>query len=250
MYKLIQWCGWSWMLDCWHVEVIRHKLTCKSLDDYTQITPAWDDLIEISIYLALNYLDKLGADDLEFRNNSIILAYLLQYIELAHAMKHGDIGHVEATFLHWALVFKSACKHKYATYLIKLMVDMRNIYLELLKQVIHMNWLVNPTGSKDGFCSVDWVVELMNLYTKVRNCQLSTAMRSLPLFSGNLWWKGFQPVLSIGCQKLTFDQDISKRAHQYLQELSPVAPKCIPCAHESPVYPGSTYPNASKALCP
>jgi len=203
------------MLDCWHVEVIRHNPTYKSLDDYAQTTPAWEDLVEISIYLALNYLDKPHADDLEFRNNSIILARLLQYIELAHAMKHGDIGRVEATFLHWALVFKSVRKHKYATYLIKLMVDMKYVYPEPLKRAIRMNWLVNPTGCKDGFRGVDWVVELMNLYTKARNRKLSTVARSLPLFSGNIWWQRIKPLLSIGCQKLTFDRDVLKSAHQH-----------------------------------
>jgi len=35
---------------------------------------------------------------------------------------------------------------------------------EPLKQAICMNWLVNPTGRKDGFCGVGWVVELMNLH--------------------------------------------------------------------------------------
>jgi hypothetical protein len=156
------------------MEVIKCKPTCKSLDDYAQTKPAWEDLVKISIYLASNYLDKPHADDLEFRNSSITLAHLLQYIELAHAMKHGNIGRVEATFLHWTLVFKSVCKHKYAVYLIKLMVDMKHVYPEPLKQAICMNWLVNPTGCKDGFRGVDWVVELMNLYTKVGNHQLWT----------------------------------------------------------------------------
>jgi hypothetical protein len=133
MHELIHQCGGAQMLDCWHVEVIKCNPTCKSLDDYTQTKPAWETLVDISIYLALNYLDKPHVDDLEFRNNSITLACLLQYIELAHAMKHGDIGCVEATFLHWALVLKSVCKHKYPTYLIKLMQDMRHVYPEPLK---------------------------------------------------------------------------------------------------------------------
>ena len=182
MHDLIHQCGSARMLDCWHVEVIKRNPTCKTLHDYAQRTPTWEDLVELSIYLALNYLDKPHADDLEFRNNSITLARLLQYIELTDAMKYGDIGRVEATFLHWALVFKSVRKHKYATYLIKLMVDLKHVYPEPLKRAIRMNWLVNPTGSTDGFRGVDWVVELMNLHTKARNCGLSIAPRSLPLF--------------------------------------------------------------------
>ena len=169
MHELIHQCASARMLDIWRVEVSKRNPTCKSLHEYAQMTPTWEDLVEISIYIALNYLDKPKVNDLEFRNNSITLARLLQYTELAHAMKHGDIGRVEATFLHWALVFKSVRKHKYAAYLIKVMVDMKHVYPEPLKRVIRMNWLVNPTGGKDGFRGVDWVVELMNLYTKARN---------------------------------------------------------------------------------
>ena len=190
MHELIHQCGSARMLDCWHVEVIKRNPTCKDLDDYIQMTPTWEDLVEISIYLALNYSDKPHADNLEFRNNSITLARLLQYIKLTHAMKHGDIGRVEATFLHWALVFKSVRKHKYATYLIKLMIDMKHVYPEPLKRAIRMNWLVNPTGTKDGFRGVDWVVELMNLYTKVRIWKFGTAARSLPLSQVTYGGKG------------------------------------------------------------
>jgi hypothetical protein len=172
MHDLIHQCGWARMLECWRVEVIGCKPTCKSLEDYAKMKPTWEELVDISIYLALNYLDKPDAEDLEFRNNSITLARLLQYMELAHAMKHGDIGRVEATFLHWTFVFKSVRKHKYAAYLIKLMLDLEYVYPESLKRSIRMNWLVNPTGRKDGFRGVDWVVELMNLYTKVSNHKL------------------------------------------------------------------------------
>jgi len=177
MHDLIHQCGWARVLECWHVEVMRRKPSCTNLDIYAQMKPPWEELVEISIYLATNYLDKPHVDDLEFQNNSITLARLLQYIELAHAMKHSDIGRVEATFPHWTFVFKSVRKHKYAAYLIKLMIDFKHVYPEPLKHAIRMNWLVNPTGEKDGFRGVDWVVELMNLYTKVRNHRCHTAAR-------------------------------------------------------------------------
>jgi hypothetical protein len=86
------------MLKCWRVEVMRHKPSCTGLDNYAQMKPTWEELVEISIHLATKYLDKPHTDDLEFWNNSITLALLLQYIELAHVMKHGDMGSVEATF--------------------------------------------------------------------------------------------------------------------------------------------------------
>jgi hypothetical protein len=188
MHELIHQCGWARMLECWCVEIVRRNPTCKTLEDYAQKKPSWDELVEISTCLVANYLDKPSHEDLEFRNNSLVLAHLIQYIELAHAMKHGDIGRVEATFLHWAFVFKSVRKHKYSAYLIKLMVDMKYIYPEPLKRIIRMNWLVNPTGRKDGFRGVDWVVELMNLYTKVSNCKRVLAYCSVnsPAFQGDI----------------------------------------------------------------
>ncbi|GLB35134.1 hypothetical protein LshimejAT787_0206990 [Lyophyllum shimeji] len=167
MHEVIHQCGWARMLDCWRVELQKQDPSCTSVEAYAATKPSWDDIVAVSITLATNYLDKPNAEDMEFRNSSITLARLVQYIELAHAMKHGDIGRVEMTFLHWAYVFKSVRKHKYSAYLIKLMNDMKHVYPEQLKKAIRMNWLVNPTGRKDGFRGVDWVVELMNLYTKV-----------------------------------------------------------------------------------
>jgi hypothetical protein len=100
MHDLIHQCGWAHMLECWCVEVMRCKPSCTKLDNYAQMKPPWEELVEISIYLATNYLDKPHVDDLEFQNNLITLACLLQYIELAYVMKHGNIGHIEAMFLH------------------------------------------------------------------------------------------------------------------------------------------------------
>ena len=40
------------MLDCWHVKIIKCNPTCKTLDDYAQRTPTWEDLVELSIFLS------------------------------------------------------------------------------------------------------------------------------------------------------------------------------------------------------
>jgi len=39
--------------------------------------PTWEELVEISVYLATKYLNKPYAEDLEFWNNSIMLACVL-----------------------------------------------------------------------------------------------------------------------------------------------------------------------------
>ena len=167
MHDVTHQCGWARMLDCWRVELRSRNSSWTSLEAFAAAGPSWGEIVSLSEAVAANYLDKPSNEDVDFRNNTLTLARLLHYIELAHAMKHGDIGRVEASFLHWAFVFKTVRKHKYSAYLIKLMNDLKYTYNEKLQNAIRMNWLVNPTGKPDGFRGVDWVVELMNLYTKV-----------------------------------------------------------------------------------
>ncbi|KAG6819711.1 hypothetical protein H0H93_009405 [Arthromyces matolae] len=134
MHDIIHQCAYARMLDCWRLHV--KKLGFPSLEAYGDTKPSWDSIIQHSLSLAQTYLDKPTAQDEGFRNNSLILARLIQYVELSHTMKHGDIGRVEATFLHWIFVFKSVGKHKYATHLIKTIINMRYRYNDRLKYAI------------------------------------------------------------------------------------------------------------------
>lgn len=115
------------MIDVWCVEIKMQK-GHESLADYAVCKPSWDKLTALSLQLVEKYLDKPQHPDALFRNNSLMLTRMLQYIELAHAMKYGDIGRVEATFLHWVFVFKAVGKHKYAAALIKVMNDLKYTY--------------------------------------------------------------------------------------------------------------------------
>ncbi|KAI0085494.1 hypothetical protein BDY19DRAFT_996633 [Irpex rosettiformis] len=164
MHDLILQCAMARMLDVWRVVV--EKLPEGTLAVYAEAA-SWADIEKLSHDLVANYVDRQTAIDQELRNNTLILGRLLDYVELTHALKHGDIGRVEATFLRWTFVFKSVGKHKYATQLIKTMYDLRYVYPERLARAIRLNWLCNPTGRSDGFRAVDWLVELMNLYIKV-----------------------------------------------------------------------------------
>ena len=135
MHDIAHQCAYARMLDCWRVEAGKRNMSHKSLEDFAASKPAWTDLVEMSIFLASSYLDKLYANDQDFRNNSLILAHLIQYVELTHAIKHGDIGRVEETFLHWVFVFKAVHKHKYSVHLVKVMNNMKYVYPERLKCV-------------------------------------------------------------------------------------------------------------------
>jgi hypothetical protein len=125
MHDVILQCATARMLDIWRVEIkIRMG---ESLEQYAART-TWSELEKISSVLVDTYVDKPSAKDQEFRNNSLILGRLLSYVELTHAMKHGDIGRVEATFLEWVPVFKSVGKHKYANQLVKTLIDFQHVY--------------------------------------------------------------------------------------------------------------------------
>ncbi|KAI0733004.1 hypothetical protein BC629DRAFT_1572982, partial [Irpex lacteus] len=163
MHDLIRQCATARMLDVWRIAI--NKNVQQSIESYAE-SVSWPDVVELSRDLVKNYLDQPLTGDQEFRNNTIILARLLDYVELTHAMKHGDIGRVEATFLRWVFIFKSVGKHKYATQLVKTLNDLRFVYPARLARAIRLNWLCNPTGQADGFRAVDWLVELMNLYIK------------------------------------------------------------------------------------
>ncbi|THH23068.1 hypothetical protein EUX98_g8113 [Antrodiella citrinella] len=167
MHDLIYQCGNARMLDVWRVEAQKRNRSHTSLSDFAASKPTWDYIVAMSLKLVESYLDKPFAKDKLYRNNSLILARLLQYMELSHAMKHGDIGRVQETFMHWVAVFKTVGKHKYATELITIMNNLKYVFPPRMAYAFLMNWLCNPTGKPDGFRAIDWVVELMNLFTKV-----------------------------------------------------------------------------------
>ncbi|RPD52131.1 hypothetical protein L227DRAFT_515315 [Lentinus tigrinus ALCF2SS1-6] len=168
MHDLIHQCAAARMLDAWRVEVGRHNPSHSTLEAFATSQPSWEDVEALSLALVARYVDKPGSPDGEFRNASLILGRLLLYVELCHAMKHGDIGRVERTFLHWVFVFKKVGKHKYASELVRISNNLKHTYPPRLARAIRLNWLCNPTGKPDGFLlMVDWLVELMNLFTKV-----------------------------------------------------------------------------------
>ncbi|KAI0072064.1 hypothetical protein K474DRAFT_1678964 [Panus rudis PR-1116 ss-1] len=169
MHELIKQFALARMLEVWRVEVHKCNSAHTSLALFADSKPTWQDVVNLSLRIAKDYLSvpAMATSDKLLRNNKIILARLLLYVETADAMKYGDIGRVEATFLPWASIHKTVSKHKYSAWLIKTRNDLMYVYPERLARAIRLNWLCNPSGKQDGFRPVDWMVELLNLYTKV-----------------------------------------------------------------------------------
>ena len=128
------------MLDIWRIAV-KESGNHASLGEYGTSSLEWNDVVNLSYHLVDKYVDKPQHSDPVFRNNSLVLARLLLYVELAHAMKHGDIGRVENTFLPWVFVFKAVGKHKYATALVRVMNDLKYTYPERLAYVFSFIFL-------------------------------------------------------------------------------------------------------------
>ncbi len=128
MHDLIHQCADGRMLDVWRVEVNRRNPDHATLEDFASSTPTWEAIEAMSLSLVASYVDKPASQDGDFRNASLVLGRLLLYVELCHAMKHGDIGRVERTFLHWVFVFKKVGKHKYATELVRIMNELNHVY--------------------------------------------------------------------------------------------------------------------------
>lgn len=134
-------------------------------------------------------MNTSAEQDTQLENVLLQNQYLPLYEELSFMMNYGDIGGVEVVFLPWICLFRACGKHKYATCMTQLLHDLYSVYPEGLRYVqcsvvtrsvltgrascshsktIRMNILVNPSGKPGRFRGVDWVIEVLNLYIKVR----------------------------------------------------------------------------------
>ena len=84
MHDLAHQCAYARVFDCWWVAAKKKNCMHTSLNKFALSQPTWDDLVDMSQLLAVLYLDKPTLDDQDFHNNSLILARLLQYVELTH----------------------------------------------------------------------------------------------------------------------------------------------------------------------
>ncbi|CDO74560.1 hypothetical protein BN946_scf184987.g1 [Trametes cinnabarina] len=178
-HDLINHVGSVLILDAWRAEV-KKRWGYTTLEEWAATKPGLADIEEVANQLALEYVEGDGQDlgqyelqgsnrrDKVKENTLRTLNYLLLYEELSHAMNNGDIGRLETLFLPWIQIFRSVGKHKYANHTLRFLHALYFIYPDGLRQVIRYNILVNPTGKPKAFRAVDWVVELLNLYIKVR----------------------------------------------------------------------------------
>ena len=93
---------WVDVLDCWQIEagLIGH---C-NLKDFARSKPDWETIEKMSNTILRKYLPGAdfadnrdlndGVRDKVFKNVALQKQHGLMYLELSHAMNHGDVGHI------------------------------------------------------------------------------------------------------------------------------------------------------------
>ncbi|KAH8976789.1 hypothetical protein EDB92DRAFT_1938328 [Lactarius akahatsu] len=156
--------------------VVHHELP--SLKAFAETKPNWELIVKISEDIVRKYVATTGGlqqsrakpeseRDQQFENQALQNRDYLLYVDLCNAINVGDVGRVEASFLHWIYVFRATGKHKYASQLARYLKNLHEVYPPELSQIVRMNMLCNPTGKPNAFRPVDWLVERNNLYMKV-----------------------------------------------------------------------------------
>ncbi|CDO72246.1 hypothetical protein BN946_scf184970.g98 [Trametes cinnabarina] len=157
------------VLDAWRTEV-KKRTQLSSLEEWAATKPSSADIEDVAVSLVQDYIEGAGLDIFELegrpskerdqvRENTMrTMHYLLLYEELCYSLNAGDVGRFETILPHWISIFRATGKHKYGTHTLRFLHALYFIYLIDF---------VNLSGKPHEFRPVDWLVELLNLYTKV-----------------------------------------------------------------------------------
>jgi hypothetical protein len=145
-----------------------------SIDAFNKEQPSWDGVKTLASEIHSQFVMQATHTENDihegtynsFSNSCVFLRDALLYRVLVLSMRYGAIGLVEDTITQWIPIFKATKKHKYAAHMLEFLTRLRALP-ERLARAIRLNWLCNPSGRRDGFRAVDWLVELNNLYIKV-----------------------------------------------------------------------------------
>ncbi|KAF8154632.1 hypothetical protein B0H34DRAFT_660621 [Crassisporium funariophilum] len=189
MHEVIQHVGIVTHLDMWRIEAENRNRAHRSLDDWAESKPTWDEVVQMSYNIIRREREtsqnvnrqrtrEETERDQQYENAILRRKYFLLYEEMSHALNHGDIGRVEDLFVPWINIFIGCGKHKYATEMRRYLENVHFVYPAGLKHAVQMNILCNPTGKKGHFRAIDWQVEHNNLYTKVCQRRCETPMHT------------------------------------------------------------------------
>lgn len=179
--------------DCFLEEAQTLNPEYTTLEKWADSNPTWSTINQVLKTIAGKYfatyeldekrLEEDSARDQVFENSMIKHTLYYLYLELYHAINAGDTGRIERNLFSWIPIFRAVGKHKYSSLLTKFLLDLHFNYPEKLQNAIRMNWLCNPSGQKNKFRAVDWLVEINNWHIKVCGIKYLHSTRTLIIAS-------------------------------------------------------------------
>ncbi|KZV85308.1 hypothetical protein EXIGLDRAFT_681944 [Exidia glandulosa HHB12029] len=149
-----------------------------SLDECAKSILTWDELQTqakalYSTYASTRKVAELrrerehgGKGDVVFENSSLLLRDSLGIRTFSRLIKSGRSGHIILALKWFALVFKAGGCPKYAREMLYLIHHLQRVWPAAFRDFVLNNWFVNPTGTQDGFVSLDHMQEHLNFWIK------------------------------------------------------------------------------------
>lgn len=128
------------ILECWRVEASSlMSADSATLKTFAETKPDWELIEKISEDIVCKYVATMEGTlqarrhakserDQQFENQALRNRDYLLYVDLCNAINIGDVGRVEASFLHWIYFFISTGKHKYASQLARFLKNLHEVY--------------------------------------------------------------------------------------------------------------------------
>ena len=128
------------ILECWRKESSALVSTDSvSLKVFAETKPDWELIVKLSEDIVRKYVAMMeglvqlrakpeSERDQQFENQALRNRDYLLYVDLCNAINVGDVGRVEASFLHWIYMFCGTGKHKYASQLARFIWNLHEVY--------------------------------------------------------------------------------------------------------------------------
>ncbi|KAF8593382.1 hypothetical protein BDV93DRAFT_461316 [Ceratobasidium sp. AG-I] len=160
------------------VEAWRELVALRYNVSLSEWRPTWEDINSMSHEIVKTYVADPSSFTLSHETNpesfdmasdstKLFLREALLWTAFRHARRHGDVGWLKDLLPFWVCIWKHTGKHKYAEYVTRFLLNLKEIWPDSFAEIVLMNWLSNPTGKIDGFWGMDWIVERNNLMHKV-----------------------------------------------------------------------------------
>ncbi|KZV90118.1 hypothetical protein EXIGLDRAFT_838057 [Exidia glandulosa HHB12029] len=109
---------------------------------------------------------KGGRGDKVFENATLFMRDGLGLRTFERLIRAGRSGHILLALKWLAMMFKAGGHPKYAREMLYLIHHLFRVWPKKLRDLVLKNWLVNTTGTKDGWIALDHMQEHLNFWVK------------------------------------------------------------------------------------